>query len=100
MTRNVQDRKSPSGPKSSYKKSVTLAALTAAASDATEMTAAVAGARVNDRVVANPTADLPAGVGFAGARVSAAGIIAIAVGNFTTAAVTFTSTWDVEIIRE
>lgn len=96
----VGDRRSPSGKLSSFKAQVTLAALTAAGSDSTEATATVTGARTTDRVVANPSADLPTGVGFAGARVSAANVVSIAVGNYTTVAVTFTSTWNLEIVRE
>jgi hypothetical protein len=48
-----------------------------------ELTSAHTGAETSDSVVASPTTALPAGVAFAGARVSASGFITVRIANVT-----------------
>lgn len=91
---------SPSGPSALVKTSVSVVVGTVNAATVSRVTAALAALRATDLVVVNPRSTLTANVGFAGARVSAAGVIEVALVNPTVGALTpATQVFDVVIQR-
>lgn len=78
-------RGSPSGPKAMQKAQLAFAAGILSSQSVKTFTQPLAGARTTDRVVVNSNAALPANVGLAGARISAAGAIEIRLVNPTVA---------------
>lgn len=83
MSRN---RAGASGPDAIRKANVTLSATTINSYTSGTITFAFANARTTDVACVNPKAALTAGLGIAGIRVSAAGVITLTVLNGTAAA--------------
>lgn len=81
----VQQRSAPSGPLSARKYTVAVVHGTIATATFAEATVAVAGAQITDLVTVNSVGALPALTGVVGARVSAAGVVAVRMVNYSAA---------------
>jgi hypothetical protein len=90
----------PAGAPNIYKKRVEINYGTIVTVVNEEGTAAFAEADAADGVVASPTAALPAGLAYGGARVSATGVVSIAIANLTAGTLTpNTLTFDVYLTK-
>lgn len=96
----IKHRTSSSGPKASERRTVAVTTGNLSASTNTEVTVALSGLVTTDVVTVNPTAALSANVGIAGARCSAAGVLAVTFNNPTTQAIaSSTPTLRVNIVK-
>jgi len=80
-------RASPTGRKSGYRRTVTVATGSLVTQSVTVVTATLTGLSINDVVTVNPTTTLAAGVGIAYAFCAAANVLSVAFGNHTAATI-------------